>query len=179
MKTIDNNQLELNFNVEINDFECSTELKYQQSMNQRIAEKRERNTTLSNLDFQDYNYLYDTILNIINDITNSTYTQQIISNNIENKDTIIDELHEYYWIKDSVTGSGSGSWWFWFYPASLAVFENFDEIGDIYKDFGSNLGEDLASQSWEKIDVTARCYYLSEALNIVIDTFFEVNRIEA
>lgn len=179
MKTKDNNQLELNFNLEINDFECSSDLKQQQAINQRIAEKREHNTTLSNLDFENYNYLYDTVLNIVDDIANNEYTQQIISNNIEDKDTIINELQECYWTSDSVTGNGSGSWWFWFYPASLAVFENIDKMKDIYEEYGLNIGEDLANQAWEKIDVTARCSYLSEALNIVIDTFFEVNEIEA
>jgi hypothetical protein len=170
---------ELNFNLEINDFECSSDLKQQQAINQRIADKRENNTTLSNLDFENYSYLHDTILNIIDDLATNEYTQQIIIDNIDDKEQLIEELHENYWTSDNVTGNGSGSWWFWTYPASLTTYENIDVISDIYNEYGFDFGEDLKKQSWEKIDVTARCYYLSEALNIVIDTFFEVNEIEA
>jgi hypothetical protein len=82
MKTIDNNRLELNFDLQINNFECSNELDQQQAINQRIADKRENNTTLSNLDFENYNYLYDTVLNIVDDIADNKYTQQIIIDNI-------------------------------------------------------------------------------------------------
>jgi hypothetical protein len=179
MKTTDNNQLELNFDIEINDFECSSDLKQQQAINERIADKREHNTTLSNIDFENYSYLHDTILNIIDDLATNEYTQQIIIDNIDNREQLFDTLHENYWTSDSVTGNGSGSYWFGFYPSSLAVFENIDVISDIYNEYGFDFGEDLENQAWEKIDVTARCYYLSEALNIVIDTFFEVNEIEA
>lgn len=171
----------LNFDLKINDFECSNDLEQQQSINQKIAEKREHDTTLSNLDFQYYNYLYDTVLNIADDIANSEYTQQIISNNIDDKDTIINELNDYYFTNDSVTGNGSGSWWFWTYPAQLAVFENLDLIENLVDDgyLEENSLHKYFANGFESLDVIFRCYYLSEALNIVIDTFFEVNEIEA
>jgi hypothetical protein len=181
MKTIYNNQLELNFDLQINDFECSNELEQQQAINQRIAEKREHNTTLSNLDFENYNYLYDTVLNIVDDITNSKYTQQIIIDNIDDREQLFEELNDYYWTNDNITGNGSGSWWFWTYPAQLAVFENLDLIEILVNE--GYLDENCLCKyfvnGFESLDVAFRCYYLSEALNIVLDTFFEKNGIEA
>lgn len=84
-----------------------------------------------------------------------------------------DNIYNDLWLDDSVTGNGSGSYTFNRSEAKDYVLDNTDLLKEAYEEFGSleSLGTDFCSDDYEKMDVTIRCYLLSEALSDVIDDF--------
>ena len=93
----------------------------------------------------------------------------------ENQEKDYDAVFEGCWIADEVTGNGSGSYTFNRQVARQYFFE------DIYSDdyiFGmiqdgmctaEEIGNRMAHSDWEWIDVSIRCYLLSEVVQEVLD----------
>ena len=88
------------------------------------------------------------------------------------RDELEEKLNEDLWIDDSVTGNASGSYTFNRAEAGEYVGDNLDLAAEAYREFGldpEELGSDLYDEGYEKIDVTIRCYLLSEIIAEVLD----------
>lgn len=97
-----------------------------------------------------------------NDIIN-----YIEENEINLEEARFDSLEDELFMTDSVTGNASGSYTFNRWQAEENVKENLDEVVEILNDFGYEaefLGNCIIEGDWEKLDVIARCWYVSVAL---------------
>ena len=114
-----------------------------------------------------YNYLEE----LKSDVRN--YIKEVASDymDCEDMDELRDELYDNLWDEDSVTGNGSGSYTFNREKAKEYVSDNMDLMVEAYKEFDSieSLVDDLEALDFETIDVTIRCYLLSQALDEVLE----------
>lgn len=114
-----------------------------------------------------YNYLEE----LKSDVRN--YIKEVASDymDCEDMDELRDELYDNLWDEDSVTGNGSGSYTFNREKAKEYVSDNMNLMVEAYKDFDSieSLVDDLEALDFETIDVTIRCYLLSQALDEVLE----------
>ena len=83
------------------------------------------------------------------------------------KETLYDDL----WTEDSVTGNTVGSYTFNREEAKGYVGDNLDLMVEAFKEFDdtSRLLDCLENFDFETIDVTIRCYLLSQAIDEVLD----------
>lgn len=114
-----------------------------------------------------YNYLEE----LKSDVRN--YIKEVASDymDCEDMDELRDSLYDNLWDEDSVTGNGSGSYTFNREKAKEYVSDNLDLMVEAYKDLDSieSLVDDLEALDFETIDVTIRCYMLSQALDEVLE----------
>ena len=114
-----------------------------------------------------YNYLEE----LKSDVRN--YIKEVASDymDCEDMDELRDSLYDNLWDEDSVTGNGSGSYTFNREEAKKYVSDNLDLMVEAYKDLDSieSLVDDLEALDFETIDVTIRCYLLSQALDEVLE----------
>ena len=114
-----------------------------------------------------YNYLEE----LKSDVKN--YINEVASDymDCEDIDELRENLYDNLWDEDSVTGNGSGSYTFNREEAKKYVADNLDLMVDAYKEFDSieKLVNNLEDSDFETIDVTIRCYLLSQALDEVLD----------
>ena len=87
----------------------------------------------------------------------------------EDADDYKERLYDEMFIDDSVTGNGSGSYTFSTAKAKEYVLGGIETVAAAYREYGWDLGKDLAEKNWERLDVIARCYCLGEALDVVLD----------
>lgn len=104
--------------------------------------------------------------------------KEYIENNYEkedfkdkDKEEMYETLYDEMWTADSVTGNGSGSYTFNAYKAEEYLCHNFDLAQEAFENFGYN-GVDF-SKGVEGVDVTIRCYLLSELLEEVLEEIYE------
>ena len=111
----------------------------------------------------DNDYLKD-IQNLVND--NYGYADEI-----KIRDQLEERLNDELWIEDSITGNSSGSYTFNREKAKEYVLSDIDTVIEAYREFGEKeeFADDMYDENWEKMDVTARCYMLGEALSDVLD----------
>ena len=125
-----------------------------------------------------YNYLEE----LKSDVKN--YINEVASDymDCEDMDELRDSLYDNLWDEDSVTGNGSGSYTFNREKAKEYVSDNMDLMVEAYKDLDSieSLVDDLEALDFETIDVTIRCYLLSQALDEVLEDgdFYEKEGID-
>jgi hypothetical protein len=76
------------------------------------------------------------------------------------------DLNEKLWVEDSVTGNASGSYHFNREESKEMVLENIAEVTQALEEFGQleELGKKMAEDEWEFLDVSARCYFLGQAI---------------
>ena len=114
-----------------------------------------------------YNYLEE----LKSDVKN--YINEVASDymDCEDMDELRDELYDNLWDEDSVTGNGSGSYTCNSEKDKEYVSDNMNLMVEAYKDFDSieSLVDDLEALDFETIDVTIRCYLLSQALDEVLE----------
>ena len=125
-----------------------------------------------------YNYLEE----LKSDVKN--YIKEVASDymDCEDIDELRENLYDNLWDEDSVTGNGSGSYTFNREKAKEYVSDNMDLMVEAYKDLDSieSLVDDLEALDFETIDVTIRCYLLSQALDEVLEDgdFYEKEGID-
>lgn len=89
----------------------------------------------------------------------------------ESKEDLIEYLEDVLWTCDSVTGNGSGSYFCDAYKAEEAICHNWDLVNDMFEEFGFDENHDLPL-SPERLDVSIRCYLLSECIENVINKLY-------
>ena len=80
-------------------------------------------------------------------------------------------LTDKLWINDTVTGNGSGSYTFNREAAKECVLDNMELCVEAFKEFCAveQFAEKIANEDWEFLDVTIRCYLLSEMVESVVN----------
>lgn len=106
---------------------------------------------------------------------------------IENEITLSDwagrreELEEYLeetlWANDSVTGNASGSYYFNSWKSEESLAHNWDLLAEALEEFGQD-GTDVLKKGAEAMDVTIRCYLLSESISAALDELQENGKLE-
>lgn len=94
----------------------------------------------------------------------------------DNIDTFRDSsLYDDMFVSDSVTGNGSGSYTFNAWKAEEYVCHNLDLFAEAMEEFGyTDIPLDKVCSA-EYIDVTIRCYILSQVLDNVLEELMEDN----
>lgn len=95
---------------------------------------------------------------------------------ISDTDKFFDYFYDELWVDDSVTGNAFGSYTFNSARAAEYVSDNLDLLREAYEEFGE--GEDEAGRAflngeWEAMDVTIRCYLLSNAISEICSEYEE------
>ena len=90
---------------------------------------------------------------------------------VNDRDELEQWLYDTLFTEDSVTGNASGSYTFCRATAKDYVKDNFELACEALAEFGYNtafLGQKVADEEWEYLDVTIRCYLLGEMINKVL-----------
>lgn len=88
------------------------------------------------------------------------------------KEELNEHLNDVLWISDRVTGNASGSYYCSTWKAEEAISHNWDLLADALSEFGQD-GTDVLRQGAEAMDVTIRCYVLSQAIAEALDELSE------
>lgn len=107
---------------------------------------------------------------------NSSQFEEIKDNNeidgVIDWDGVKDDLNEILWSEDSITGNGSGSYTFNREKARDYVLSDGLQYLKELVDEGwltyESIGKDVTSYNFESLDVSLRCYFLSQAIEEVI-----------
>ena len=89
-----------------------------------------------------------------------------------NRDGLEEQLNDDLWICDSVTGNASGSYYCNTWKAEEALSHNWDLLAEALSEFGQD-GTDVLKEGAEAMDVTIRCYLLSQAIAEALDELDE------
>ena len=79
-----------------------------------------------------------------------------------------ERLYDGLWYDDGVTGNGSGSYTFNTAEARKYVLAGIEQVLEACQEFDVSFDELARAGKWEDLDVTARCYYLSQAIIEVV-----------
>ena len=117
-----------------------------------------------------YNY-YETVKADVKDWieNNLDIAHDIYNGDFEDREDIETYLNDTLWIEDSVTGNASGSYTFNREEAKENVLNDIETVVDAYNEFCDDIGRDLKENNWERMDVTARCYLLGQAIAETLD----------
>jgi hypothetical protein len=84
-------------------------------------------------------------------------------------DDIVKDVHDEFFIDDSITGNASGSYTFNSWQAEENLCHNMDLLKDALNEFGGDLNNYIDSA--ESCDVTIRCYVLGQVIDEVVEDF--------
>lgn len=109
-------------------------------------------------------------------VDNSSQFEKIKDNNeidgVIDWDGVKDDLNEILWNEDSITGNGSGSYTFNREKAREYVFDDGLQYLEDLVDEGwftyESIGKYITDCDFESLDVSLRCYFLSQAIEEVI-----------
>ena len=122
-----------------------------------------------------YDY-YQAMNEDIRDYIRENYTEEEIRENLENRSTWEEELHDNLWVHDSVTGNASGSYTFNSWRAKEYVTDNCDLLREALREFcddAETIAEKFLDEEWEYFDVTIRCYLLHSMIYQVLNEIEE------
>ena len=108
-----------------------------------------------------YSY-YEEVSQAVEEAVNDEYTPEVLEP-VDLED-YAEKLNEKLWIEDAVTGNASGSYFFNSYEAEEALAGNWDIAAEAVSEFGYNNGFNPFSRGAEWVDVTIRCYLLSQCI---------------
>ena len=100
---------------------------------------------------------------------NMDIEHDIITGTFEDRDEIEEYLNDTLWTEDSVTGNASGSYTFNTYEARENVLADIEAVVEACREYGVDGMGKIEDEEWEYLDVTARCYYLGQAIGEVLD----------
>lgn len=100
---------------------------------------------------------------------------EITLSDFSSREDAEERLNDVLWLVDSVTGNGSGSYTFNRYQAEQNICGNWDLAAEAMNEFGDDRNPfELGA---EAIDVTIRCYLLSQAISEVLAAINEERQI--
>lgn len=121
-----------------------------------------------------YNYL-ETMVEDIKDYIRSN--AELDRNDLEyGREDLEQKLHDDLWTEDSVTGNASGSYFCNSYKSMECVLDNVDLLQEMCREFGieaETIGQKFLDEEWEWMDVSIRCYLLSQAIAEALDEIEE------
>lgn len=94
----------------------------------------------------------------------------------EDREAVEEFLNDTLWTEDSVTGNASGSYTFNREQAKEYVIENLYIATQALNEFGmtEKLSSKIENDEWEWLDVTIRCYLLSEIIGEDLDNVMAI-----
>ena len=100
-----------------------------------------------------------------------------------NREELEENANDWLWTADEVTGNGSGSYTFNREAAKEYVTrsdDGMDTLRDAVREFDCEHEAFTAflEENWEYLDVTIRCYLLSQAISAAIDELEEEGEIQ-
>ena len=126
---------------------------------------------------QNYNYL-EAVKDDVETwlVDNSSQFEEIKDNNkidgVIDWDGVKEDLNDILWNEDSITGNGSGSYTFNREKARDYVLSDGLQYLKELVDEGwlthESIGKDVTNYNFESLDVSLRCYFLSQAIEEVI-----------
>lgn len=116
-----------------------------------------------------YNYRENVREDIENAISERMDEIRAMIENGDCLDKIVDTLNDWFWVDDSVTGNASGSYTFNSYTAEEYLCHNWDLLSEALDEFCVEV--DLSNP--EAMDVTIRCYLLSQELWDCIEPIYD------
>lgn len=91
---------------------------------------------------------------------------------IDTRDELQNQLYDDLWVYDPVTGNASGSYTFNTYRAEEYICHNLDLLAEALCEF--ECGADyILTNGAEACDVTIRCYLLYGAIHDVLENMFD------
>ena len=100
------------------------------------------------------------------------YTNEEISEKMEDRDEFEEMLNDELWTDDNVTGNGYGSYTFDRSKAQEFVLADIETVQEALQEFcveADTIAKKFLESDWEYFDVTARCYVLSMGISEVLD----------
>ena len=100
----------------------------------------------------------------------------IMNGNFNDLDEIREHLNDTLWTEDSVTGNASGSYTFNREEAKEYVFGDIEAVAEALREFctpAEEIAKRFLEEDFEYFDVTARCYYLGQAIDEALDEIAE------
>ena len=100
------------------------------------------------------------------------YTNEEISEKMEDRDEFEEMLNDELWTDDNVTGNGSGSYTFDRSKAQEFVLADIETVQEALREFcveADTIAKKFLESDWEYFDVTARCYVLGMGISEVLD----------
>ena len=113
-----------------------------------------------------YDYLEHMTADVIDAIRERYTDDEIRAHLDDDRDDFARELNDDLWTDDSVTGNASGSYYCNAWRAEDAIAHNWDLIADAIDEWDC---ADVLRKGPEAIDVTIRCYLLSQAIDAALD----------
>ena len=120
------------------------------------------------------NVNYDYLENVKEDVRDYI-DNEIDFTDYESMDDLEQDLNDKLFIEDSVTGNASGSYTFNCYKAEQYVKDNLDLAVEMARDFDckDQFMDWLFNENYESIDVSIRCYLLTQAISEVLPEYTE------
>lgn len=109
-----------------------------------------------------YNYLES----VKEDVKNYIENNAIVVTS-DNRNELEQELNDTLFTEDSVTGNDSGSYTFSTWQAEENLCHNTELLQEALTEFGCDIS--YLEEGAEALDVTIRCYLLSQAISEVLD----------
>ena len=116
---------------------------------------------------KEFKYIHDVTAAVIDHIRDC-----IIAEDFADREALAEYLNDELWTDDAVTGNASGSYTFNRCKAREYVLADFETVSDALREFcveADEIGRRFLSEDWEWLDVTARCYVLSMAIENALD----------
>ena len=118
-----------------------------------------------------YNYL-EAMKEDIKEYIQENYTNEELKAALQDREELENNLFDYLWIDDSVTGNASGSYTFNCWKAKEYVTANMELLKNALDDFcieSRTIAEKFINEEWEYFDVSIRCHLLSAIISNVLD----------
>ena len=115
--------------------------------------------------------MYDYLESIKDDVIDSIKCDVELKK-FTDRDELEEYLNEELFDCDRVTGNASGSYTFNRAQAQEYIIDNMNLLNEACDEFETDaetVGEWFLSEDWEKMDVTIRCYLLSQAIGEALD----------
>lgn len=112
-----------------------------------------------------YNYYFD-----MEDAIKNYIDNDFDFSSVTDLDEMSEKLSDDLLAEDSVTGNGSGSYTFNRWEAQQYVMNNIDLVQEAFTEFNQKekFADWFFDSNFEAIDVTVRCYLLSEVVSEVL-----------
>ena len=92
---------------------------------------------------------------------------------------VFEVVYDSCWVADEVTGNASGSYTFSRYESRRNFFEDDDSdeyISQMIEDgfmSAEDVGKAVSESNWEYLDVSIRCWLLSDCITEILDEMFD------
>lgn len=116
---------------------------------------------------KEFKYIHDVTAAVVDHIHDC-----IAAEDFADREALAEYLNDELWTDDAVTGNASGSHTFNRCKAREYVLADFETVCDALREFcveADEIGRRFLSEDWEWLDVTARCYVLSMAIENALD----------